>query len=32
VVGQTMYDPFFRRNAEDFRNHYKVIDWIRQRW
>jgi hypothetical protein len=32
VVGQSMYDPFFRRNAEDFRNHYKVIDWIRQRW
>jgi hypothetical protein len=27
-----MYDPFFRRNAEDLRNHYKVIDWIRQRW
>ena len=32
VVGQSAYDPFFRRNAEDLRNHYKVIDWIRQRW
>ena len=32
VVGQPAYDPFFRRNAEDLRNHYKVIDWIRQRW
>ena len=32
VVGHNMYDPFMRRNAEDLRNHYKVIDWVRQRW
>lgn len=22
----------WRRDAEDLRNHYKVIDWVRQRW
>lgn len=32
VLAHNMYDPFMRRNAEDLRNHYKVIDWIRQRW
>lgn len=28
------YYPFYytRREAEDFRNHYRVIDWVRQRW
>lgn len=32
VMGQQMPDPFMRRNVEDLRNHYKVIDWVRQRW
>jgi hypothetical protein len=22
----------WRRDAEDLRHHYKVIDWVRQRW
>lgn len=32
VMGQQMYDPFLRRNVEDLRRHYKVIDWVRQVW
>lgn len=27
------YNGFvWRRDAEDLRNHYRVIDWVRQRW
>lgn len=30
VPGATI--PVLRRDAEDLRNHYRVIDWVRQRW
>lgn len=31
-VAATTWGPVWRRDAESLRNHYRVLDWVRQRW